>query len=195
MNQDAIAESTPYKGPSWGFDMAGWPLHWLRKAQELNRAAEILFETVQDDFLAVRTLVNEMQKNPEMELTTGPPSVLDVYMFLVALALEVSLKGLYVRSHPECIENGKFRKGINTSHKLLCLAKAVGITLTNEEKTLLEFGTSAIESWGRYPIPKHKDALQSQRMINLRIADVYSALFKRVTDDLEKNPLPTKSPP
>jgi hypothetical protein len=74
----------------------------------------------------------------------------NVYVFLIGLALENLIKAEYFRLHPGSILGGKLPSGV-TNHKLSKLAKHIGLELSPQETQLLEIATEALTSWGRYP--------------------------------------------
>lgn len=185
----AVASSTPYSGPSWTFDMLGWPLHWKRKAEELHRASAAIYQTVLDDHAANNGWAAALRQGTT--LPQPPIPMTDVFVFLAALALENVLKGLYVHEHPECIDDGKLRGEVIKSHDLDEIARHLNITVNADEKLVLEYGSLAITSWGRYPVPVHKGDLKTQRTTGKDFAKIiYDDLFTRLLSQLAAKPFP-----
>ena len=115
-----------------------------------------------------------------------------MFVFLSSLAIENALKGLLVHHDPTCIKDGRLRGELITSHKLILIAQAVDFELDGDEHDLLEHGTQAIESWGRYPIAKNMTSMQSSRNTSIHAISVFEKLFKRLDDALLAKPLPKK---
>ncbi|MGA2624731.1 MAG: hypothetical protein ABSF91_12805 [Bacteroidota bacterium] len=179
--------SVRYTGSSKSFDLAGrLPQNWISKAEEIDRAAKILFDTVRRDF-NVLCERSQMNANPNANIKPTFPFLLDVFIFLAALSIENLLKGILLCGNPELISGGKLKeKSLITSHKLSKLSKDSGIDFTEDELEFMEVGTSAIHSWGRYPIPKNYCQLESSRTIKLDIGEVYNELFTKLLSKLKE---------
>ena len=95
-------------------------------------------------------------------------------------------------NHPEHVEQGKLRRGVITKHDLIHLAKEARVTLSDEEHDLCELGSSAIVSWGRYPIPMNVNTMKSKITVNEHIYHVFDELFIRlsgcITNRFKKRP-------
>lgn len=185
---DFIFDSVPYKGPTSGYDEAGRPLHWMSKAQQLHRAAGVLFETIEKDFVKLGQLSSLLTDDPNAQLPPHEPYLLQIFVFLSALSVENLLKGILVRGKPELVSKGKLRGNMITKHSLPLLARESGVTLSKEQQEFLEVGTAAIEYWGRYPVPRNVSKLESSHIISSKIASVYFDLYKKLSADLQKSP-------
>ncbi|MCK4849734.1 MAG: hypothetical protein KAT11_00210 [Phycisphaerae bacterium] len=186
--KEPVGATTPYKGPNWVFDMMGLPPFWLARAKRLHRAAEIVFQSVQQDVTMTRKHAAALKQDPKAVLSFPEQPLIPEFLLLAALALENLLKGIFVREHPDCISKGRMRGNFVTSHGLVELADKNNILLSDSERTLLSLAESAIADWGRYPIPKNFGELQQSITLSTKIGKVYFDLFCKLAGDLEKNP-------
>ena len=160
--------------------MLGMAPFWLAKANELNRAAWLIWQGVQYDFNEVRRVAcRDYDPDKNIPLQHLPP-VMDPFVFLAALAIENLLKGILVIAHPEYVKDGKLRGELISSHDLLRLAKEVNVDLNEDERSFCELGTSAIEGWGRYPISKNVGKMASQITVKGTVGEVFEQLFDRL---------------
>ena len=157
--------------------MLGMLFFWQGTADELRRAAGLVWGGVQQDFWEAKRVASD-DYDPEQH----PPSVMSCFVFLAALSIENLFKGLIVIDHPEYVEQGKLRGDVITKHDLILLAKEARVTLNDEERDLCELGSSAIVSWGRYPIPKNVSEMNSKITVNERICQVFDELFIRLSE-------------
>ena len=135
--------------------MLGWPHFWLDKAKELDRAANIILQSVHQDLDDFRQSIDEVRNNPGGPFRVTPRPLMETSFFLGALALENLLKSLYIQAHNECLRDGKLRGDVVTNHELKPIADALKLSLDGNEQLLLEMGSDAIVSWGRYPLPRN----------------------------------------
>jgi len=177
-----VGDMSSYSGPNWVYDMLGMPFFWQGGADELRRAAGLVWCGVQQDFWEVKRVASE-DYDPEKDAPLQhPPSVMSCFVFLAALSIENLFKGLIVIDHPEYVEQGKLRGDVITKHDLILLANEARVTLSDEERDLCELGSSAIVSWGRYPIPRNVSEMKSKITVNERICQVFDELFIRMSE-------------
>ena len=121
------------------------PYLWMCKAQEVRRAADILW----DQFVREITAFTKGED-------TGEPFFGQVALMLYGLALENMLKAglasMGVAAHP----NGNFSQ---KSHDLMALSKEFNVEWNLNEAELLFRLQEFIEWAGRYPIPLSKEGL------------------------------------
>lgn len=169
-----------YSGPPWMFDAAGMASLWLAKANQLHRAAWLIWQAVQNDFDEVGRAARHDYDFDRDGLPQNLPSVMEPFVFLASLAIENLLKGMLVIAHPEYVKDGKLHGEVITRHDLLRLAREVNVDLDADERSFCELGTSAIESWGRYPISKSVSKMMSQIIIKGTVGGVFEHLFDRL---------------
>ena len=134
--------------------------------------------------------IEAMEEDPDAKMPHPNHPLLDVFVFLASLSIENLLKGFLVRDNPSLISGGKLRGDLITSHDLNRLANKINLAFSDEEQKFLTFGTMAIQYWGRYPIPKDINKLESIRRVNAKIGQVYSGLYDRLLTELEADPWP-----
>jgi len=162
--------------------MLGLPFFWQETVDELRRAAGLVWYGVQQDFWEVKRVAHE-DYDPEKDAPLQhQPSVMNCFVFLAALSIENLFKGLIVIDHPEYVKQGKLRGGVITTHNLIHLAKEARVTLSGEEHDLCELGSSAIVSWGRYPISRDVSKMKGKITVNERICQVFDELFIRLSE-------------
>ena len=126
------------------------------------RAGIIILERSQDAQPATEALLKGKggELSAEEAESFEDYKLYDIGLFLVALAIENLLKGLWVGRNYKKIKSTKnMRKDLPelTTHYLSDLAKAAAIRLSREEKSLLSDLTKIIMWYGRYPIPLKVD--------------------------------------
>ncbi len=75
-----------------------------------------------------------------------------VYYFNIGLCLENMLKGVLCYRNPDLIAGTKIDRKIK-HHRLKELALMTGLNFSVDEKSLLNFLTTYVRWFGRYPIP------------------------------------------
>ena len=113
--------------------LAGNPVAWALKADELISAFEIL--------------VTEFEERAES--APSGPRFSSVALMLGGFAIEVLLKGLLVQKEAPINTKGKFIYG---SHHLIQLAEDAELPLSEDERRLLEKLEEFLTWAGRYPI-------------------------------------------
>ena len=183
-----VCGMTPYSGPAWGFDLtASCPMSWRMKAEELRRAADVLWHVFLMDMKDVQEFSEIARSDPDPRRQLPyRPSVVDPFMLLAGLGIENALKGFLVARRPECVSRGKLRGKIITSHDLVRLAREAGVTLSDDEEQVCRLATSAVEGWGRYPIPRNMSKMKGEISVGGQAYAVYSALVDRLLGDLER---------
>ncbi|MDQ4076128.1 MAG: hypothetical protein M3220_07760 [Chloroflexota bacterium] len=117
------------------FKVAGTSLHlWLDAARELKASADVLYEAA----MARGELDGRFIAT--CALTSG-------------YALEVALKAVKIKRHPELVsEEGLEKKALKT-HNLVRLARDLELDLSEQEQELLKGLTTFVVWAGHYPIP------------------------------------------
>lgn len=173
------------------------PLFWLRSAQNLKNAADLISTEVETRWAASNT----GQETPKM-FDWVP--LWQVYMLLAGLAYENLVKGIYLTQEKGIVTNGKIIDPLFTNHrteklidqvnKLLEQQKQKPIELTEHESDLVRELQDAVVWLGRYPVPKkYKDGLIHRGSLDIHLrsggveADkaVFDALFSRLAAVLE----------
>jgi hypothetical protein len=156
-----------------GFKYGGlWPLSWTISARNLKRAADKLFEIYYN--ASMRDLSREINLAKEaligkndstsMELEGeelddfNDEQMISVYFFLIGLALENLIKGILLTLNPTYLSDTKLSNEIKT-HNLLYLYNKCGLSLRNNDKTILIKLSRYILWLGRYPIPLSIDSM------------------------------------
>jgi len=120
-------------------------LFWYVKADELRRASELCWDQYQISFEEFRKRSNKKQPlTTELHTDIG---LLDVSYFLLGLALENVIKGIFQK------ETGKYPDLI---HKTIDLIEKTEFPLTEKDRDYLEILTKIVLWGGRYPLPKKK---------------------------------------
>lgn len=131
------------KATRLGTEMKGG---WILKARSLERAADILWLTIENDLI----LLQQDKDPPSWDSVTGP------YLLLAALSVENYLKAICISNHGAFTDNGKFKFG---HHNLLQLAEDCSLHCSVEELELLERLEYHLVFAGRYPAPKKPEML------------------------------------
>jgi len=155
----------------------GNPWEWFEYAEELHFCSESLWE---NDF-----------KTEKLTLTLGekPEDVREsmitrTYFMSISLAIENLIKGILIANRPEHIENGTLKKELKT-HNLKNLAeKVLDLSFNEKEINLLEIGTNAILSWGRYPIPLNFRKPNNEVRLTKDLRDTYLGLNNKLSEHL-----------
>ena len=114
---------------------------WFVSASELERATEILWAQVEQDWAQIHDLPPE---------AAPPQFIICPTMLLAAATIENSLKGICVSREPALDKNGAFRL---KTHKLLDLFDRIKFQLSADELDLVERLEVFLEWAGRYPVP------------------------------------------
>lgn len=121
------------------------PAIWALSARRLKRSGDLLFDAYAADLDAMGRGVSPLDL-ANLEIV-GPATL------LLGLATENILKAIAIQKDPQPVKNGKLRDW-PTSHDLIRLAEFAGVTLTDEQRDLLQRVGGFVEWAGRYPIPK-----------------------------------------
>ena len=148
-----IAKQMPKRFANEKYGLAcSQPYLWMLKAQEIRRAADVLWKQFVDEI----TAFSNGNDSPA-------PSFGCTAMILYGLVVEnllkdgLSSKGLAVSS------SGNFDQ---KSHALDDLAHNLGLVLTDAETELVERLQHFVEWAGRYPIPLHRDGLYPRELLD-----------------------------
>jgi hypothetical protein len=117
------------------------PRSWKLEAESLKRAADILWETWEQDWRYEETL----KVGDECQ-----PPVASIAMMLFGLCIENLVKSILVSKNRMLDEKGRLKE---KTHDLLKLFKKAEVNLDNDENYLVERLEQFIIWAGRYPIP------------------------------------------
>ena len=166
------------------YDMVGQSaMFWMVKAEDLRRAARLIWVGVEHDFNDLRKIRDD-NFDAESYLSTITPSVMDTFYFIASLSIENLLKGILIFDDDDYLRNGKMHGKLITSHDLIDLVKEARIKLNSNEKIFCELGTSCILHWGRYPIPKNKNDTIQSRSIKGEVFQIFDSLFLHIANEL-----------
>jgi hypothetical protein len=135
---------------------------WRRKAAQLLNSGMLILQKAADARPAAEELLNRKEKR----FTAAESAPLeefylyDVGLFLVALAIENLLKGLWVGRNFKQIKNIRnLRKDLHelATHDLEKVADATDIWLSSDERRLLADLSKIIVWYGRYSTPMKAD--------------------------------------
>ncbi len=132
------------------------PRIWLHVAARHKRAADILYEV---GFAAserdLRRILNDEIKsgplNPEQMGDQLDLSLISDYLLLIGYALENCFKGCLLGRDPALVASGKL-DGFVQGHNLCALADKCGISLSAEEREMLDLVARYVV-WGKYAAP------------------------------------------
>jgi hypothetical protein len=134
---------------------------WKSKQFDVIGNDHLSWMTSADELLAVaRTLKRQREatnvsdiKNGDLFPDEGRGGAVE--RMLQGFAVECLLKGLWVKKGHKIVSRGKHLgiPGFKGLHDLPKLAKAVGFSITDEQKDLLKRLTFFVKVAGRYPIP------------------------------------------
>ena len=131
------------------------PDAWLSYAEELEEAAEVIWNCVGD----VMTVKNETNIEGNMEIEKFSVHARS-YILLAGFALENALKAIIITRNPNLISSGQLHNSLKI-HNLLNLAKTINdLKLTDKEEWVMRVCQGAIPYWGRYPVPLSFDGLK-----------------------------------
>lgn len=128
------------------------PYLWLRKARELRRTADLVWE----QFVAEINAFTQGQDSPE-------PFTGDVAMMLYGLTIENLLKAGLAAKGCAVGANGNFKLKV---HNLQALTSELSLAVSQAEAELLERLQHFIEWAGRYPIPLLAEGLYPREMLD-----------------------------
>ncbi len=175
------------------------PQHWLEKARQLKKAADILFIEFENEQEEYDREFSETMLSGPMTLTRPDDSTI---IMLLGFAIENLLKGLYVSAHnkAESIEDLNELKLPGRSHALEPIANALTekhlINFSPIEIELLHVLEGAIFWRGRYPSPLNIDYIFPtheaggfKKMVFKYPDDHYAALtlYDRLEESLSKS--------
>lgn len=129
------------------------PFLWLVKAREMRRAADLVWTQ----------FMTELMSFTSGEEVTVEPFTGSVAMMLYGFCIENLLKAGLVASGAAVLPNGNF--GLD-SHALEDLADELSVSLSEEERELMERLEHFISWAGRYPIPLYADALYPRDLLD-----------------------------
>lgn len=129
--------------------------HWQAKAVKLRRAAKVLYKDILPDLRryekARRVALKKLEKRSVVPIEYVEPDFFPA-VALYGLALENVFKGLMISKDSSLIGKSRLSDKIRL-HRLAALAGKAGVSLSADEKYLLEW-TSEVVIWkGRYSVP------------------------------------------
>ena len=135
---------------------------WRRKAAHLLKAGIVILAKSADARPAAEALLKGEKKDFSAEEAAPLEEfqLYDIGLFLVTLAIENLLKGLWVgRNYKRIKKINNMRKDLPelTTHKLGDVAKAAAMKLSSQEESLLSDLSKIIVWYGRYPAPLKVD--------------------------------------
>ena len=140
---------------------AAEPTSWLNHARTLRQAAEDLWNAgnlharMPGSELGSTVLVSWSAPDSEHPETGG--STRDVCFMLFGFALENLAKGILVCRDPTVVSQGRLRRWHGNGHDLGPLFERAKISLTDDERRLLDRTTRITEWKGRYPVAMNFD--------------------------------------
>lgn len=138
------------------------PYAWRHKGLQLLKSGIAILEKS----AAAQPIAEALLSSGQTEFSgeEGAPfydyQLYDIGFFLVALAIENLLKGLWVGRNSERINQvTKMQTDLPeiTTHQLVKVAKAAGMILSTEEESLLDDLSKIILWYGRYSAPSNAD--------------------------------------
>jgi hypothetical protein len=142
------------------------PYAWRHKGLQLLQSGIVILEKS----AAAQPIAEALLSSGQTEFSAEERAPLyeyqlyDIGFFLVALAIENLLKGLWVGRNPERINQiTKMQTDLPeiTTHQLVKVAKAAGMILSVEEESLLDDLSKIILWYGRYSAPSNVNDYKS----------------------------------
>jgi len=131
-----------------------FPEHWFDYARELKDASIELWKSHKNMMIIYETYD---EGNYARKLYSR------TYFLLIGLAIENLFKGILISENPKYIENGQINKEISSGHNLEYLLKKVeSIKFNEKEIEICRILSQVIPYWGKYPIPKNFNKLESE---------------------------------
>jgi hypothetical protein len=163
------------------------PRQWLSYARSLKYTSNLLKPVFIEEHKTPR---------PRGQKNYFPITVSPIYLMIVGFAVENYLKGIYVISNPDIIENDKLVK-LNR-HDILKLLYELKFEISKEEIYLVERLEEFVLWAGRYPIPakferlipkKHREGTKFDFIVYSLPTDVEIAqkLLERLEERLMKD--------
>lgn len=153
-----------------------YPTAWLSYAYELKRVEHLIYMDMLRDW--DKHHIERATKN----FTPSPATSDKVYLLMIGLAIENLLKCIYLNKHPEIIKDGVIKDRLFKTHNLLQIAtEKLSLTVSKDEKFMLELGEKAIKWYGRYPIPlKETDTFFGLNRNTTNIHIAFHTFFERL---------------
>jgi hypothetical protein len=160
------------------------PKEWAFTAQDLRRAAQILFDAKRDS-----SYPDGEPKNPEDEHMDGPATLLYGY------AVENAIKGYLIKKHGS-LKIASLAGGSDwRSHRLLRLAEQTGIPLSQDLSLLLGTLEAFVRWAGKYPISLNRNEFTIPKQfcsgehmtpneLNWTTVEILDEFVKRLTNEI-----------
>lgn len=131
-----------------------FPEHWFDYARELKDASIELWNSHKNVSIIYST---HDEGNYARKLYSR------TYFLLMGLAIENLFKGILISEKPEYIQNGQIDKEISSGHNLeFLLDKVKSLKFSDKEIEICKTLSQVIPYWGKYPIPKNFNKLESE---------------------------------
>lgn len=179
-----------------------WPISWFHCAWRHKLAADLLYDAAKAAHKRdMARLLADIDKPVEERRKSGPvegQELLDMrlqdllaeFLLLSGYALECLLKGLLMARNPEIANDKKLIKARIATHDICKLSDDCGVTLTKDERELLELIGRHI-AWGKYPASIHLEDTPSwidpddQKNKSLAVSNPYHEdRLKRIVDSV-----------
>jgi len=138
------------------FERRNKPVSWLRNAQTLKHAGELLFDAYRED---LANLPSDEPPEGLENLEMNSPANL-----LFGLSLESLIKALRIRRRLDKQEPGQSIFQGAKGHKLSDLLKGTTVQLTRKEQDLLQRLEAFVLWAGRYPVPTRENSVFLQQL-------------------------------
>ena len=104
---------------------------------------------------------------------------------LAGFAIEALLKGIMIADNPSTVSDGRLPKWLLT-HELAGLMKRAEVPLTEDEAELIRRLAEAVQWRGRYPVPRHAEALPDSHSVGISDVDSFRELYDRLETKLSR---------
>jgi hypothetical protein len=155
------------------------PIHWLRSAESLRRAALLVEQAWLEDGEETAAALAGDPEALQHRLERMPPNLEGPWLLYVAFCLENLLKGLLVAQQPTIVANGKLGK--LKSHHLVAFARDAAFDLSADESDLLAFLSPYAAGLARYPVgPDAEKTPCNMRIGTGAVPYLFPELFERL---------------
>lgn len=131
------------------FEALAKPYYWLRKAESLFRAYQVLATQISID---EKPKVRQKEDGRYgLDFSNQHPRLSDPALFLLVAAVENVVKAILLERNPNYVSKGELDKKL-IKHLSQNLVQDIN-ELSEDERKLCEFGKSVLLNFGRYPVP------------------------------------------
>jgi hypothetical protein len=142
-------------------DVAPSPFWWWLKAQDLHSAANVIWRDHEGAVLEHSRREAPLDDLKVTVLASTRLRSFSVYLLLLGLSFENLFKALIVGDAPELVKDGILHGAVKTHH-LVHLSSVAELTLSEQERELLDRVTETVVWAGRYPVAR-KDSENTMR--------------------------------